>query len=332
MFARLSIIAIAVLLLAIAGLGGMIWLGGPPTPPVNQHLAARDKDIGAGLADRPTAESFAMRDQTAMSFRRYPGHPGSGVAVLVHGSSGSGAAVHQLARTLAQAGVTAIAIDVRGHGATGPHGDIAYAGQLDDDIADLAGMLDQAYPRENRLLVGHSSGGGFVLRIASSASSCAFDGYVALSPYLNYQASTNRPDGGWSAAGMARIIALSVANGFGVHLFDGLPAVNFAITPGARNRTYAYSFRLLQAFGLPMQRWEDRVRAITRPASVLVGAEDELFYADRFAGVFNQLNPSIRVQVTPGVDHMGMVLAPTAGADVVAEVKRLLAAPALPRC
>ncbi|MEJ0023274.1 MAG: alpha/beta fold hydrolase [Alphaproteobacteria bacterium] len=90
--------------------------------------------------------------------------------MLVHGSSGSSAAVHKLARALSSAGVTVFAPDIRGHGASGPHGDIAYLGQLDDDMADLTAHLVPNCGRTNaRLLAGHSSGGGFVLRIRRRA-------------------------------------------------------------------------------------------------------------------------------------------------------------------
>ncbi len=321
-------IAIGLVITLVAGaavVGGLIWLGGPATPPVNQHLAERDKDIGAGLTGLPDQETFQARDGTALSYRRYPGVAGGGVVVLVHGSSGTNSATHLLAQALAKEGVTAIGIDIRGHGGSGPHGDIAYVGQLNDDMADMARLLDRQFPSERRLLAGHSSGGGFVLGIAGSDRACEFDGYVALSPYLNYQASTLRPDAGWAKAGIARIVGLSIANRFGIHAFDGLPVVNFAITPGSANRTYSYSFRLQEAFGLPRARWEDRVRAITRPAVVLVGEKDELFFADRFASVFATLNPSIPVRVTSGVDHMGMVLEPAAIAEAVSSIRSMLA-------
>lgn len=323
----IGLVVTLVVTLVVGGavVGGMIWLGGPGTPPVNRHLAERDQDIGAGLAGLPDRETFQARDGTALSYRRYPGIAGGGVVVLVHGSSGTNSATHLLAQALAKEGMTAIGVDIRGHGGSGPHGDIAYVGQLDDDMADLAGLLDRQFPGERRLLAGHSSGGGFVLRIAGSDRACKFDGYVALSPYLNYQASTLRPDAGWATAGIARIVGLSIANRFGIHAFEGLPVVNFAITPGSANRTYSYSFRLQEAFGLPQMRWEDRVRAITRPAVVLVGERDELFFADRFAGVFAALNPSIPVRVTPGVDHMGMVLEPAAIAETVTSIRSMLA-------
>ena len=58
-------------------------------------------------------------------------------AIVVHGSSGSSIAIHALARAIAARGVETFAVDIRGHGASGTRGDIAYLGQLEDDLADL---------------------------------------------------------------------------------------------------------------------------------------------------------------------------------------------------
>jgi non-heme chloroperoxidase len=45
-----------------------------------------------------------------------------------------------------QAGVTAYALDVRGHGASGRRGDIDYIGQLDDDLADFMAQIRADHP------------------------------------------------------------------------------------------------------------------------------------------------------------------------------------------
>ena len=225
-------------------LTGMIVFGGPHRPPPNAKLDAADARIGASIADLPPRESYTARDGAALSFRRYPGAPGGGVAVLVHGSSGTNSATHVLAKSLAGIGVTVFSIDVRGHGASGPHGDIAYATQLDDDMADLARKLDKDFPGERRLLIGHSSGGGLVLRIAGSKRACAFDGFLVLSPYLNYASNTNRPDAGWANGGVARIAALTTLNRNGINAFDNLPALDFAIPADTPNRTSWYSWEV----------------------------------------------------------------------------------------
>jgi pimeloyl-ACP methyl ester carboxylesterase len=310
----------------------MIAFGGPAVPPINEGLAKRDADIAARLSDQPARESLVARDGVPLSFRRYDGTPGGGVVVLVHGSSGSNGATHSLAKSMSGAGMTVLAIDVRGHGASGAHGDIAYAGQLDDDMADFATMLSQRFPQERRLLAGHSSGGGFILHIAASARSCGFDDYLALSPHLNYRSPANRPDAGWAFPGVPRIIALSILNRIGITAFDNLPVVAFAVAADAPNRTATYSWRLQRGFGLDLARWESEISSINRPTRVMIGASDELFYGDRYPGVFSALQPRISVSVLPGVDHMGMVLDDNAIAQVTDAARAMLAAPAQAPC
>ncbi len=313
-------------------LGGMIAFGGPSTPPPHPRLSQKDAMIGARLADRPVSESFVARDGARLSYRRYPGAAGGGVAVLVHGSSGSNAAVHTLAKALSAGGVTTIAIDVRGHGESGPHGDIDHVGQLDEDIEDLGGILDAAYPAERRLLVGHSSGGGFVLRIAGGLRACLFDGFLALSPYLNYRSPSNRPDARWAGAGIARIIALSIVNRAGVTAADGLPVLAFAIAPDQPNRTPFYSWRMMRNFGLDLDGWEGEIRAIDRPTRVMIGSDDELFDASQYASIFAGLQPKIALTVTSGVDHMGMILEPGAVAEVASAARAMLSGSGAARC
>ena len=332
MLRRLITGLVVVAVLGALVLAGMIAFGGPVTPPVNAGLAKRDTDIAARLADQPASETFKARDGAALAFRRYPGTAGGGVAVLVHGSSGSNAAVHSLAKAFSAAGITALAIDARGHGASGPHGDIAYVGQLDDDMSDLAKVVAQQFPKERRLLVGHSSGGGFVLRIAGSPRGCAFDGYLALSPYLNYAAPSNRPDAGWAAAGVPRMIALSIADRIGITGFDNLPVVAFALEANAPNRTATYSWRLQRNFGLDLVRWQDEIKSIDRPTRVMIGASDELFDASMYMQIFAGLQPLVKVSVVPNTDHMGIVLDESAIAEVTATARQMLQEPAPPAC
>ncbi|MEQ1756426.1 MAG: alpha/beta fold hydrolase [Micropepsaceae bacterium] len=324
MLGKLLNSVVVVTLLGAMLLAGMIAFGGPVTPPVNSGLSKRDAEIGTRLSDQPAQESFKARDGAALSFRRYPGAAGGGVVVLVHGSSGSNAATHSLAKSMSLAGMTVLAIDVRGHGGSGPHGDIAYASQLDDDMSDLATMISQRFPKERRLLAGHSSGGGFVLHIAGGARSCAFEGYLSLSPYLNYQSPANRPDAGWASPGVPRMIALAILNRIGITAFDNLPVVAFAIAADAANRTPTYSWRLQRGFGLDMVRWEDEIKSIDHPTRVMIGAADELFVGSMYPGVFAALQPHIGVSVLPGVDHMGMILDEGAIAQATSAARAML--------
>jgi pimeloyl-ACP methyl ester carboxylesterase len=244
--------------------------------------------------------------------------------VLVHGSSGSNRGSHRLATALSHAGATVFAVDIRGHGASGPHGDIRYASQLDDDMADLARVLDKALPSEKRLLIGHSSGGGFILHVAAGRSACAFDGYLATSPYLSHRSPANRPNGGWANAGVPRIVGLLILNRLGVTVFDGLPTVRFAIPQDLPNRTPSYSWRLMQNFGLDMDTWERELESIRRPTRVIIGANDELFFGDRYPALFAKLQPRIGVQVVPGADHMGVIVEDQPIAEIARSAREML--------
>src|SRR5215831_1923525 len=62
-------------------------------------------------------------------------------------------------------------------------GDITYIGQLEDDLADLLDELDRRGAPAHRVLIGHSSGGGFALRVAALPLSSRFIGTILLSRY-----------------------------------------------------------------------------------------------------------------------------------------------------
>jgi alpha-beta hydrolase superfamily lysophospholipase len=266
------------------------------------------------------------RDGSSLAYRLYPGRPGGGIAVLVHGSSGSGVAMHALGLALQAAGVSAYAVDIRGHGESGRLGDIGYVGQLEDDLSDLiAGSLAERQS-EPRILIGHSSGGGFALRVAAGRQSCLFDGYLALAPFLGPRAPTSRPNaGGWAAPYIPRIIGLGILRGFGITAFDHLPVIAFGVPEDARGiRTRTYSMRLLLNFAFN-DDWEAALHRISRPARILVGAEDELFVADAYDPLLKRINPNIAVAMQPGTDHMGVTLAPAALDAAVAASAALLA-------
>src|SRR6201996_3890664 len=118
----------------------------------------------------PPLERFSARDGTQLAYRNYParGQVTGRVAILVHGSSGSSAAAHALADALAAHGVETFAPDIRGHGGSGTRGAIAALGQLEDDVADCVALVRKTAADAPIPLLGHSAGGGFALRLASS--------------------------------------------------------------------------------------------------------------------------------------------------------------------
>jgi pimeloyl-ACP methyl ester carboxylesterase len=312
--------------LALVGLVAIV-LGVMLAAPVTQPPTLASIEAGAmaiGQSGRPELTRFQARDGAWLAYRFYPAANGARdrLAILVHGSSGSSEEMHAIAQTLAAAGVAAVAIDARGHGASGTRGDIAYIGQLDDDLADLVANLRKDDPTARLLLIGHSSGGGFALRIAAGPLGAAFDRIVLLAPYLGYSAPTNRVAEGigrWAEPDMPRIIALTILRRLGVDWAQGLPAIAFANAPeAAKFVTSRYSYRLLVNFG-PPQNWKGALQAAASKIELIAGEKDELMDAPAYQSVVAPLG--VRVTLLPGVDHMGVVHAPEALAAIVAAAK-----------
>jgi len=165
-------------------------------------------------------------------------------------------------------------------------------------------------------LIGFSSGGGFVLRAIATPDEKLFDRFIMISPALPQGAPTIRPDtGGWVSVAKPRIIALAMLNRLGIDWFNGLPIVAFATSPTAPNLTGVYSFRLAVDFGAP----RDYLTALGRsgkPAALLVGGADELFYPDQFAPLIEPVRPDLHITIVPGIGHIGMTIAPAGVAAV----------------
>ena len=312
------------LLIVVGALAAAIAFDSPAAPPV---LAAGESIPGMAqwnFAEIPKPQSVAARDGAPLCYRLYPGRADRAV-VLVHGSSGSGIETYKLARALQAAGATVYAISLRGHGGSGTrNGDVSYKGQLDDDLVDLVKATGIDKPGVQRSLIGFSSGGGFVLRIASGAHAGLFDDYVAISPYIAHDSSTTKPSaGGWAGEAVPRIAALSLLDGLGITWFQDLPVLHFATKAKANeNRTPVYSYRLMTSLQLSRD-WRADLARVTAPTLIVIGAKDELFNADQFPPLLEMLNPRITVDVVPDQGHLSMIADPAAIAAIVATWRKL---------
>jgi len=110
----------------------------------------------------------------------------------------------------------------------------------------------------------------------------------------------------WSTTSTERIIGLLVLNAIGIHGFDGLPVIHFAVPPGVSSVTAEYSWRMLQNFQ-PHEDFMGDIRSVSEPVQVLVGAEDELFLPQEFRRVFGAAGKDIPVAILPGLGHSDMV-------------------------
>ncbi|MDB5581914.1 MAG: hypothetical protein JWR80_7090 [Bradyrhizobium sp.] len=285
----------------------------PRLPELASISAARSTVDFSAL---PAIERFQARDGTWLGFRHYPssGTATGRVAIVVHGSSGSsGGTIHALSGTLAARGVETFAIDIRGHGASGTRGDIGYVGQLEHDLADFVAVVRKTAPTAPLTLVGHSSGGGFALRVAGSPIQYLFERAVLIAPYLGYDAPSTRPSsGGWAKADIPRIIGLELLRAIGVNCCEALPVLALAVPPNSgKTLVGTYTDRLMRNFAVSRDYRRD-LAAATRPITIISGADDELMLADKYVEAVRGVAPAVDVKLIEGVNHMGIVSAPKA--------------------
>ena len=310
-----SLLGLLAIFGVVALIGGLLLAVPISPPPPLESIRA-----GAMAIDRsgtPELTRFQARDGTSLAYRIYPAANGETkkIAILIHGSAGHSTMMNEIAKRLAADNFVVIAPDMRGHGASGTRGDIAYYGQLDDDLDDLIAELRQRYLVGHFALLGFSSGGGFALRAATGNLSAAFDRVVLLSPYLGYDAASSRSAGAgpaWANPDIPRWLTLTLLRRLGLRCCEELPVLAFAVAPGSEKFvTGRYSFRLITNFGAPFDLGA-ALHRLKAPTAIIAGSADELMLPDKYADVVHGVEPAIGVRIVPGLNHMDMLHAPAA--------------------
>jgi alpha-beta hydrolase superfamily lysophospholipase len=296
--------------LSIVGAAALVLTAMLATPlaPLPELTSISKTARAVDRSTMPSLQRFSARDGTELAYRHYParGIASEKIAILVHGSSGSSTSVHALADALAARGVETYAPDIRGHGGSGSRGDIAYIGQLENDLEDFVAVVRKTSPDQPLTLLGHSAGGGFVLRVASSPIQNLFARTVLLAPYLGYDAPTTRESSGWASPDLPRLFALAALRRIGIDCCEDLPTLAFAVPPNsARMLAPTYSYRLMRNFAT--RGYKADLAAVTRPLTLISGAADELMLADNYADAVHAVAPSVDVKLLAGVNHMGIV-------------------------
>lgn len=309
---RQAVSALAIAALASGAVAlGLIASGRPATMTSADEGLDFTGVLRAGPA-MPDPVSVPMRDGYDLQVRDFANDTGP-LVVLVHGSGWNGFQFNALARDL-QVNAHVIVPDLRGHGADpGRRGDVDYIGQLGDDLADLITATKRT--GQKVVLIGHSSGGGLVVRFAGGAQGGMVDRAVLLAPFLKYNAPTTRPNaGGWARPWTRRIIGLSMLNAVGITALNHLTVMSFTmpkmVLEGSLGHlaTTSYSYRLNTSYA-PRAAYLQDIAALP-PFLVIAGAADEAFFAQGYAPLMSGVTDKGRYVVVPEVGHLDIVDAP----------------------
>ncbi len=312
-FRRSLVVLVALTALTFSAAFVMIFLGDPsfgPPPPMSPEamaaFAARYEQLYPSEERR-----FTMRDGTALAAHSFAGRAETTI-VLVHGILGSSLEMNRPAGLLREAtGATLVALDLRGHGASGgAPGDISYIGQYEDDLADVVGRLRAERPHGRVILAGHSMGGGIILRYATRPGAPPVDGYLLFAPYLGAKSPTtpqeSRPgEEAFLRLHLPRTLGLVLWNEVGITGFNGLHTLFFNLPKELPLTSYSYRAMVGNA---P----EDHAPALLaiaasgKPLLVLVGSQDEAFKADQYETALGPERTALRI--IDGASHDGVLV------------------------
>ena len=258
----------------------------------------------------PELFAFSARDGARLGYRSWKGGADdAAIIIALHGAGGHSGWMAGLAAALANAlPAIVIAPDLRGHGPEpARRGDVDYIGQYEDDLADLIAHLEPA--GREVVLLGHSAGGGLVIRFAGGAHRDLIDRAILIAPFLQHDAPTAKPldPQGWARPMKRRIAGLWMLNAVGIEALNHLTVVQFrfpsALLQGDASHlaTRGYSYRL--QFGYSPRRDWRRDAASLPPFLLVAGSADTSFRAEAYEPALGPGAPQGRFLVLDGAGH-----------------------------
>ncbi len=285
-------------------------LGSPQESNPDAETLAFD-ELYIDYTDAPELTTYITRDGKPLAYRHYPSQSDL-VIILLHGTGWHSQYLFPLAKFISTEGLAQVFTpDLRGHGLQPEkRGDLDYIDQMEDDVADLIALIRKDDPDQKIFVGGHSSGGGLAVRLAGSRYAQQVDGYILISPYLQYNAPTTRPNSGvWAIPNTGRFAGLTMLNNVGLHWFDHLNVLEFNMPEEARSgtETLHYSYRLNTAYH--PRNYKKDLAAITQPLLVISGSADEINFPEQYEPVISQYTRA-DVEIIPDLTHMGVVVRP----------------------
>ncbi len=254
-------------------------------------------------------KTYTARDGVELSFThvRTEGSADLPLIIMIHGSGWFGGQFDRLAWALRDVAEVK-AVTLRGHGNRPVRrGDVDYIGQLEDDIADL--IAEDPRPP---ILLGHSSGGGLVVRFAGGENGSKLGGAILLAPFLKHNAPTTKPNsGGWAHVLIRRVVGLSMLNKVGIHWLDHLTMIQFAMPqavldgPLSDYATTSYSWRLNTSFA-PRRDYLADIADLP-PFLLIAGAQDEAMAAGEYEPLLSDVTDKGRYHIVEGAAHLDVV-------------------------
>jgi acylglycerol lipase len=272
-----------------------------------------------GAQPPPKPEKVTATDGVELAVRSYlpKDRPPRAILVFLHGGGAhSGAGYQHIGQGLCSSeyDLAVYMPDLRGHGASGgPRGDAPSAEQVLKDVTSVLDYAKAAHINGLPLFLGgHSSGGGLVVNYSAWTERLAtLSGYVLLSPQLGYLADTMRPAADKKQEFATVSILPFIVNGI-TGMLGHNKAVRFRYGPEVLKDEGMVSFNTVNmANAITPTAPKDHFRAMNLPLGLWVGADDELFIADKvvaFVETIDKPGDGTCGVVIPSEKHLGILV------------------------
>lgn len=245
------------------------------------------EDLGFDQPNTSETIEFDMKDDVKIVAKKYA-LISNKTAILVHGVLASSYTYNKMSGLIREAlQAEVITIDLRGHGASGGiPGDISKPNQYADDLEEIIKSIRLNKPNQKIILVGHSMGGGIVLRHAETFPETKIVGYVLFSPNLGMSSPTTSQkldlNNNFVKSHLSRGLGLKMLNEYGIHQYDSLKVVFYNLPELMPIKSYSY--RSMNA--IYPDNLRHTLKTIESPLITVVGSKDEVFIAEEYPTVF----------------------------------------------
>ncbi len=254
----------------------------------------------------PDPNFFTASDGKKIAYYEFAAKNPKAKTIILHGGGAySCAGYHYLARGLAEKGISVFSMDIRGHGLSeGKRGHTNSIIQPFIDLTQFITIVDQE-KRIPLILLGHSSGAGFLLNYASYSENKNPYKYLLVAPEFGYKGDTSRETNHPFAEAKFWVFILSAFTGG--NILTDYPAVHFNYPESIRTN---YPLLLTDisrnmAITLTPENPLDQLKSISSQSSILIGSEDEVIDSDRLKAFGKKAGS--KVEVLSGVTHLSIL-------------------------
>jgi acylglycerol lipase len=301
--------------------------GSPEEADAQEH-ARLWADVGTDPRARMRCGSFAASDGAEIPYRLWPARKNRAAVLMLHGAFDYSAAFEEIAPKLARKGLTALAIDQRGFGATTSRGAWAGAERMAKDAGDAAQFLSDRTGADIPLFVlGESMGAAVAVHAAACGAIPVLAGLVLTAPgalacrfrqkLLALTAGVARRVAGDSELVFERLSGWELTPAAAIRLI-GDPLVMRRIRPEMLSGMADLAFSAVS-----------EAASVDDPVLTMVGARDELVRLACVRRLFDNFAGDKSWRVIPDAPHL--LLHWRRSDEIVREAVDWMAAQLLPR-